>query len=479
MTKREKFKKILIGLGRIALFPIIVIEIIVLALVIREVVLYVFYPINSPLSVSVTDFKKMNIKYLRWIDPCNGKSDITQREDFDMSVAITNPNSYETLYAQTYSSFKSDQRFVIDFGMVDGDLKIVKYYDGKEIGSTDLSLRNQQGKRMQGTATQINATLPSDLALSQWLCSGEISISKYSDTYHFDFGSAGIFNNYSAAKISLNIKNNDELVVTLLNPILEDNPDELIDKVEVYFIANGDSSFAIMGIEGNHLSVILPAISTYYDLEQKKQVLPLGNSIESFLAQGVTITSPQGSAQFGSYKKFDLYKSLVEDTRESLDVPKVPVRFSEGASGGLSISTNLQNNEIKFAGSAPVIEYRKQRFGVSRWDSMPGYIQTGLFGLLLGAAPVWWGFFRKRTIKNIDTNLISDFQPKKDSFICVLNSGYMIAGTLIKEPSFWSPYYVICDAHRKQISEKHWELETIPKINIKASRVEQYYFKGK
>lgn len=137
---------------------------------------------------------------------------------------------------------------------------------------------------------------------------------------------------------------------------------------------------------------------------------------------------------------------------------------------------DLDKNTLTINGTTSRVIYRKQEYGLSNWQKLPGYAQGGIFTLLLGLITGTIEIVRSNIQKRRTTKTIHRYEPPKGSFVCVTDSGYLICGSLISKPGFWFPYFILSNVRRKHKDEDVWEEKAIAQIQIKASRIEQTYF---
>lgn len=479
MMKPLDWKKLLSWTGKIILIPVIILEILFAALLVREAWLYFLYPIKLPVSAQLSDFEDMTLLYNNVGKECEGMSDVTKYTYPTFEADIFNPESYfESLTIDQFSSPDSAKPINFVIGATKGHITSITYVDGKKpvVAEWDLV---ERGGTIQATAFRATSTLPRNLVMNEQFCGDNITIMRSGTEYNFSFG--GSNNDYRAARISLNLDKGEEILLVLYGPIQLPENDTVVDKLEISFLADGDMgsgkpSIFMIGAEGYDLTGQFPWMSAYYDQDKKEYVWDNRNSVTAF-ADGASITAPIGKVQFGTYKDIELYESLAAYTNEELEIPLSPQGFLNYDYQSFNLSIKPSISKVEISGNASELFYRKQSFGFSRWTQLPGYVQAGVFGLLIGAVPAGVAFLRKRLEKQkTGITEINQFQLGDGDFVCVLESGGTITGTLVKLPGFFSPYYVLHNAHRKQKDAEEWDREVISEINIKSSRVEQYYF---
>lgn len=451
---------------------LIMILIIILSWIIREAWLWAFYPMDLPIAAKITDFGWMEIETK---DDCEG---FLTNDTFGAPLIVDMfgvPGGMSQIH-QTTSDIPF--RFQLEFNQ--SQYKIISVINGNPRDSI-VSETQQDSIYLDGTATFLSADLSnlSVLNMNQYLCSSEIELSHRSPNFYLaDIGT--LTKGTSAIRTSQNIMGGEQVVVNIKGKIsIPGQLNETLDEVQIIINADdSDETSLTIGVEGQELNLELPHfISVASTDTDEVDDLPSGTfRFERFLLESIAIGSPVGQVQFGSFAPIILDNSLTNSSFVELELPESPVRLLGGHGGLYFLSGNMNKNTLIINGTTSRIVYRKQEYGISNWQKLPAAAQGVIFTLLgstvTSLVVTIRGYFKEKQ----DKKLRSLFIPQKGNFVCVMDSGYLICGTLVEKPGFWFPYYVLSSAHRKYKNDGAWEEKGIALINIRASRVEQTYF---
>lgn len=441
---------------------------------IREIRLAVFYPTNLPINAQITNFE--DITFIS--NPkCKGTANLEISTDYPFQLSLSDIPSI----AQSYK-VGSLTTMVFDIAFNQSEFEI-SFSGDKSLDNVTGSL-GDDFKRLQGTTSSLTIDLSKveTLNMTEALCSPKIHLFNSSSNYYSAWVSSAP-GSYSAIRTVQEIPTNSNMTISIVGPItLLDYPSETIEKISITLSTKTEKSKLFVGAEGYSLSNDFPNIIAVHNEKSGKSEISSGNSfsVDNFDIIEVEIVAPVGKVQFGSYPEIILTDPFTSFSDIKLELPASPYRYFSTEFTHVTIKSDLPHGIVTINGTTPELVYRKQKYGISKWQQLPGYVQAGVFGLLLGIISAGWkivkNYFQKRHTKKITE---VDYHPAPGNFVCTLASGISVSGKLSKAPTFFSPYYVIRDAHRKHKNDLTWESEIIEEIYIKAKHIEQYYFKGK
>jgi len=185
-------------------------------------------------------------------------------------------------------------------------------------------------------------------------------------------------------------------------------------------------------------------------------------------AHQLEIYGPQGILKIGNDTNIDLSYPTANSTQSLI--------FSSSAldkTSDLSLKVDAITGQPEIYGNASSIILDGREIGKIPWNTLPQFIQTGFFGLIIAGIA---GILPQRK------KLFSFFRPGRSKplfvpgeFVCETRSGYIISGSLKQSPSRGFPYYEIEQAHRKLRTASEWESQTIAILRVSAADVEQSY----
>lgn len=445
----------------------------------RTIGLTIFFPIELPLNAQLTDFEIIQFDF-----------------DHNQCMDIANLNIgylFSPLKINLEGVTPIDQEYRIssrptvqfDIGFKQSNFKITSTINGKTTSSSEEFV-SDEFKRFQGTANalEIDLSKSKSLVMSEAFCATYMYFARSSPTEYDALvtpNREGV-DTKGAIRTSQLISANSSVIIILEGPVIfQDDPNNVADKITITLVANDEAATLLVGAEGSErFYASLPGIKFGNDKETNTEALPAGNSFSISNGSNIAISSPTGKIKFGSFPEITLSNLLTLGDSNVLLFPTLPSWvIRQGEHTGYSyIHGDIEKDEITISGTTPRLIYSGKEYSISRWSLLPDYVQTGIFGLVIGAFSTGIGVLWKRN-ENRKAKKSGDeaYQPEKGAFVCILDSGYVIAGKLIERPSFFSPYYVIQDAHRKHRDEESWETDIVKQINIKASRVEQHYIK--
>jgi hypothetical protein len=145
-----------------------------------------------------------------------------------------------------------------------------------------------------------------------------------------------------------------------------------------------------------------------------------------------------------------------------------------------TISGDVARGEYQINAQTNSVRLNEQELVKSYWQTLSGEARVGFIGLFLTLIGGAWTIGTKLTkrillIKGAKKHPVIP-PPPIGCFVCVMQSGIIVAGELACEPGFFFPFYLLHNARRKMHSSDQWDDEIIKEIRIRASHVEQSYF---
>jgi hypothetical protein len=274
--------------------------------------------------------------------------------------------------------------------------------------------------------------------------SAEVAIIEYvlePDTW----ATVEIKGNLDLRSLGLQASSNDLLF------ILQSSKDELdSSRFTIYADGIDQTSRLLYGISSKELGYSLPKLEL------------------SAHANQISISDPVGQLQMGD-DSIDL-TSLTPNPQRKLVLASSVFKPD---SSFFTIAADSNSKELKIAGEASSVIVNGQERVKVAWNTLPDYVQTGLFGLVIAALAAMLSRGNK---------LFAFFVPPKHEpeflageLVCETRSGYVIAGKLKRSPAKGFPYYEIENARRKLRTAASWEDPAIPNLRISAADVEQCY----
>ncbi len=401
---------------------------------------------SQPFSLSLSKFQAITVA---------GKIDCLMG-DGPVDIYINRP--LNELINQEMS-FESEEN--IDFHLVfpTGTLSAMGFNPNNDVHKIDF--KKGDIVTVDGSAAQLKVEyLQVDyMVMSQSFCATEVGVLPYPSALFYP----GNTNYPKTIWTEQNLSPQNRIKVTLLYPKISNRIDtEEFERIELSFIANGDIPKFIVGISGSDFRALVPEIVNDFGKYPAEMIIIRSKQFE--------IQHPVGTLKFGNSAPIilDEITSKSDDTLVIRDY------------GLYYISSSLRSvNSDKFevSGTADNIILNNEEKIKQPWFDLPEYVQAGLFTLLVSLVG---GLLSLR--QSIGKGLVILFpflKPKfnlpKESFVIVMNSGFIIAGELSRKPAKNYPYYLLKKARRKPSLSGDWEKEIISEIKIRADAVDQSY----
>jgi hypothetical protein len=413
-----------------------------------------FFPQKAVVSANLTDFDIMNMK--KDMDCKSG--DFYYPFELDLFSIPT--------YGQEY---KINSNKPIQFSIVlpSGKMSLKKYKgsDSEDINTFSVNA----GDGFTGFIQKIEVEFKREkISMTQQLCAQEIVYA--ADVGFLSFKSADA-ENYQAVLTSQYMHAGEEIKVTIYNPEGFDAfPNEKNDKIELYIASESDGQYLHIQTNSQGLNVDLPNMGKSF-LPREEQN-PTASWLRAFPDE-IEIHSPVGNLKLGNDSPISL-GGVTKINDENLVFKSTPFLPDSYAVFG-----KIEFAEYEISGATTGLLLNDEQIVKSSWAKLPNYIQSALFGLLLTVVGSLWKF--RDSIKSHIKMIIPGFkaeelqEPEKGSFICITDSGMIIAGQLIRKPGKNYSFYLIKNARRKINPSAKWEKEIIPEIKVRADAVEQSY----
>jgi hypothetical protein len=416
-----------------------------------------FKPQKALVSVKLTDayvidLERKNRCLTEGLDPIV----YIQRSSFEL------PNSPTVNYDIT-----SATPIQISLGLPLGELRITKYLGDKVIADNPISVHQSEGYAGTIKSITIEMTKLKRLIMEQYYCA---------PITRFTPGGVMTFSSHDGSPLQIATKqwfSDGDNIKIVIEPIdIIGFGDQKYDKIEL--MLNVTANVSIMGLMATStvLSTTLPGVG--YD-----RLGVWKNDIDSFLAfaDSIKIERPAGTIKIGNNHPVEMIK-LSDFSKEILELPYLSVDNN----GGFVINSHITDGVYDISGNTSSAVLNGQQLVKSKWETLPEYLQAGLFGTLLSIIGGLWAFRHRLwnfiTPKKVEESISKVSPPPSGSFVCVTQSGDVIAGELIRGPSFFFPYYLLRNTRHKKQHKEEWSAEIIGEIRVRASLVEQSYMLG-
>jgi hypothetical protein len=414
----------------------------------------IFTPQETLVSANFTDFYLMNFKSETDCVP----DDSFSSYQFDFSRIPTS----------ILSEYKATASTPIEFSiwLPAGKLAIKKYVSGKSEYIDYFPIEPNSG--FKGTIGGLEVRFDSQIvSIREEICTQELR-------YDPEFAILSILHDpakYQWVYTSQYMRSNDKVMIFIDGPIhITGFPDENIDRLE----------FTIISDEGQHLDIKMASKGLVIDLPTTgMQQLAftdeetITNSRLRAFPDELIIEVPEGMLKLGNEESISI-GGLTKVNDEKVFFQKTTLGSSDYAVFG-----NIKTAEYEISGTTTGIILNNEQLVKSFWDKLPDYLKSALFGVFLAGIGAIWKF--RNSIWTAMKSFVLFWRsadsknPTKGSFVCVTNTGMMIAGDLSRKPGKNYQYYLIRNARRKFRLSDQWDTEIIPEIKIRADAVEQSY----
>lgn len=401
-----------------------------------------------PFSIGLTKFNSITVETT---EDCASRN----KDSFPVQLVISRPSKYVYNPSVLLETNKAmDFQVVFPFGELSAEGYLV------DNSSQQIALPHTSTISIIGSATQVEVEYPHQInsfAMHQYFCGPEIDVLPFPS-----ISFSGLYTNKAKSVwIDQLFQPGDQIKVTIINPqITEKLNTNGMQRVEFEFSAADSSLPFEIGLTANDLKPTLPEILTDFGSYTPESLFILSNQIE--------IVHPVGSYKLGN----DAPKELPEITSTSDDRLSIP-SISGKESFQINELVSHSANKFDITGDTNSLILNNEELVKSAWYTLPEYIQAGLFGLLLTLISGIWAL-RSTIWRWLSFNFFDVSMPK-GSFVCVTNSGMVIAGELFQKPRKNYPYYLIKNARRKLKSSDHWEKDMIAEIKVREDSIEQTY----
>lgn len=419
----------------------------------------IFTPQETLVSANFTDFYQMTFK--NDMDCKPGESYSSFELDFT------------SIPSAVLSDYKVNSANPIKFSisLPEGKLAINKHINGKSEYIDFRSIQSRSG--YTGTISGLKVEFESDfVSITEDICAQEIK-------YEPDVGFLSILhdpNLYQWASTNQYMRSADKVRVIIEGPMnLNGFPGERIDKLELLIISNSDGQYLNIQTTAQGLDLELPRTGAILlDIsDELSDTKKFQNSRLRAFPDELSIEVPVGILKLGNENSIRI-GGLTKINEEKITFEK-----STLSNYGYAVFGNIESAEYEVSGTTNGIVLNNDQLVKSLWDKTPDYIKSALVGALLAGIGGIWTF--RKSIWNTTRLLVlvlNSSDPRKlikGSFVCVTDTGMMIAGKLSRKPNKKYPFYLIKNARRKFNLSAEWEEEIIPEIKIRADAVEQSY----
>lgn len=417
---------------------------------------YLFTQIEMPFSVSLTDYSKLK---------ANGRDScdiFVEKYLYPVEFVIARPIDQMT---STKVLLKSNNKLEFNLYLPGGSLSATSY---SVDGTTETINFTEDFNQINGKADEVYIDYSKDtyFSMRQYYCEPTIEMRFPGSYYLLSYPNESRMRSVGFEQY---ISEGSSIQIVISNPseLADINLKQDIKKIVYTFKSTIRLLPLSLFAKATDLDATMPIPSRSYSGDITEGLRIFTDEIE--------IENPAGKLKFGNNNPLDLLQ-IASMARDKISIPQTKVG---DYSNTYFIEWKAKNN-TEITGEARSLLLNDEDLGKAPWYSLPDYVQAGLFGLLISLLGGLWavrGLIGRQIILAIPFwTLIDPTQPPQGSFVCVTNSGMVIAGELVKKPSRNYPYYLIKNARRRiQVSDK-WEKQVISEIKIGKDAIEQSYY---